>query len=179
MGVKAIISGIRYDHRALYTLPKEISLEQAFSRELNGRLYILSSFHQVCISYENNNFKNLEQTFQYKKVKRAENKENKHFIKSNPVPRACKAAAKGVAVDNKWNDDRDEIMKELVEIKSHIPKVKEFLIKTGNKELVEATGDPYGACGSAFRSKKMPKQQNHRQEQTGGNIDGKKSNFGS
>ena len=160
VGESAIISGIRYEHQVLHTLPTEISLEKAFTRELHDRIYfnsehsVLSSFHPVEIEFENNGFHNLEQAYQYKRAKKAKNQEVQQFILNNPDPRACKAAAKKIVDDDKWNEERDEVMESLVEIKSRIPKVKSFLLKTGDKELVEATGDMHWACGATFRSKK-------------------------
>ena len=146
----------------LHTLPTEISLEKAFTRELHGRIYfnsehsILSSFHPVELEYENNDFHNLEQAYQHKRAKTAKNHEVQQFIMNTPDPRACKAASKRIVDDDKWNDERDEITENLVEIKPRIPLVKTFLLKTGEKELVEATGDMHWACGATFRSKKCP-----------------------
>ena len=160
VGESAIISGIRYDHQVLHTLPTEISLEHAFTRELNGRIYfnsehsVLSSFHPVEITYEDKNFKNLEQAYQHKRAKKAKNQEVEHFIMNNPDPRACKAASRKIVDSENWNEDLDQVMESLVEIKAQLSRVREFLLKTGEKDLVEATGDLYWACGATFRSKK-------------------------
>ena len=55
----AIISGIKYSHKSFPTLPPQITLEKAFTRQLNGKLYFnlehspFSSFHPTPITYGN------------------------------------------------------------------------------------------------------------------------------
>ena len=46
-------------------------------------------------------------------------------------------------------------MEELVEKKAQVPKIKEFLMKTRNLDLVKATGDSYWGCGASFRSTRV------------------------
>ena len=161
VGESAMISGIRYDHKVLHTLPTETSLEHAFTRELAGQIYfnskhsILSSFHPVDLTFENKDFKNLEQPYQHKRARQAKNQEVADYIMKNLDPRDCKAASKKIVNGDNWyEEERDQTMEKLIEIKSQILRVKNFLLKPGDKELEEDTGDMYWACGATFRSKK-------------------------
>ena len=65
-------------------------------------------------------------------------------------PRECKALGKMVTTDDHWNDTQDEVMVDLVTLKAQIPKVK-----TGDRDLVESTGDTYWGCGASFRSARV------------------------
>ena len=53
-----------------------------------------------------------------------------------------------------WNNDKDQTMEDLVTIKAKNPKVRALLLSPGKKELIEATGDTYWACGATFCYKK-------------------------
>ena len=96
VGESAIISGIRYDHKVLHTLPMEISLERAFTQELAGQIYfnsehsILSSFHPVDLTFENKDFKNLEQAYQHKRARQAKNQEVADYIMKIWIPGTAK-----------------------------------------------------------------------------------------
>ena len=89
VGETAIISGIKYSHPSLYTLPPEITLEKAFTRELNGHIYFsvlrvftlpcstiyfnsehspLSSFYPAEINYGNEKYHHNEQAYQHQRA---------------------------------------------------------------------------------------------------------------
>ena len=157
----AIISGIRYDHPVLHTLPKNLSLERAFTREIDNRLYfnsehsVLSSFFPIDIEYNNKTYKNLEQGYQHTRAEQAKNMEVAQAIMANPDPRNCKAQGRKIENNEDWNGLRDEVMQKMIDIKAKNPRVREFLLSTDDKTLIEATGDSYWACGATFRSKKV------------------------
>ena len=165
VGETAIISGIRYDHGSLSTLPGELSLEKAFTRELEDRLYFnsehskLSSFYPIEIEYKEHKYKNLEQGLQHTKALIEEENDIANIIMKDPKPRRCKALGKKVPSTEKWNNVRDEVMTEMIKLKAQDPKIKAFLLSTGQKQLIEATGDNYWACGASFRSKKVQQNQ--------------------
>ena len=46
-------------------------------------------------------------------------------------------------------------MEDLVNIKAQHPVIRDKLLKTGDKDLVECTSDNYWACGGSFRSRKV------------------------
>ena len=70
-------------------------------------------------------------------------------------PRECKALGRMVTTDDHWNDTQDDVMEELVNIKAQIPRIREFLMKTGDRDLVESIGDTYWGCGASFRSTRV------------------------
>ena len=125
---------------------KSTLLKKAFTRELHDRIYfnsehsVLSSFHPIEIEYENNGFHNLEQAYQHKRAKKAKNQEVQQFFFNNPDPRACKAAAKKIVDDDKWNDERDEVMESLVEIKIPNPKSENLSAKNWGKRTSRGNG---------------------------------------
>ena len=60
-----------------------------------------------------------------------------------------------IITDDHWNDTQDEVMEDLVNLKAQIPRIREFLVKTGDRDLVESTGDTYWGCGASFRSTRV------------------------
>ena len=161
VGDTAIISGIKYQHHSFTTLPPELTLEKAFTRELNGKIYFnsehspLSSFFPQDIQYDNHKYKNNEQGFQHQRALTLGKTEIADQIKKQPSPRKCKALGKLLGQNKIWDDKRETVMEDLVNIKAQVPEIRTKLMQTGNKELVECTSDNFWACGGSFRSKKV------------------------
>ena len=157
----AIIQGIRYDHHSFHTLPIDLTLEKAFDRELHGNLYFnsehspLSSFHPAVIEYKEQSYVHIEQGFQHQKAVEMKNEAIAQKILKTTDPRECKALGKLVTTNDHWNDNQDEVMEDLVNLKVQIPNIREFLIKTGDRNLVESTGDTYWGCGASFGSTRV------------------------
>ena len=99
-GDTAIILGIKYQHKTFSTLPKGITLEQAYTRELNGKIYFnsehssLSSFYPLEIEYNNHKYNTNEQGFQHQKAITMGKAEVADLIKKQTSPRKCKALGK-------------------------------------------------------------------------------------
>ena len=70
-------------------------------------------------------------------------------------PRECKGLGRMVTTDDHWNDTQDDVMEELVNLKAQILRIREFLVKTGDRDLVESTGETYWGCGASFRSTRV------------------------
>ena len=161
VGDIAIISGIKYQHSSFVTLPPDLTLERAYTRELNGKIYFnsehspLSSFFPLEIDYDNHRYKTNEQGFQHQKAITLGKTEIANQIKQQPSPRKCKALGKLLGQNKIWDDKREAVMEDLVNIKAQNSVIKEKLLKTGNKDLVECTSDNFWACGGSFGSRKV------------------------
>ena len=161
VGDTAIISGIKYHHSTFATLPPELTLERAYTRELNGKLFFnsehspLSSFYPLEIEYDNHKYQTNEQGFQHQKAITLGKVDIANQIKKQPSPRKCKALGKQLGHSKIWDDKREKVMEDLVNIKAQHPEIRDKLLKTGNKTLVECTSDNFWACGGSFRSRKV------------------------
>ena len=161
VGDTVIISGIKYHHQTFSTLPPGITLEKAFTREHNNKIYFnsehspLSSFYPSDIEYQNSKYIHNEQGFQHQKAVTMGNLDLANKIKNEISPRKCKSLGKLLGNSKVWDDKRDSIMEDLVYIKAQNPTIKEKLLKTGDKDLIESTADNYWACGASFRSQKV------------------------
>ena len=191
VGENAIISGIKYSHQSLHTLPPEITLEKAFTRELNGHIYFnsehspLSSFYPAEINYGNEKYCHNEQAYQHQRAVTVGNVDIAKQIKVETDPRKCKSLGHQLPNSQTWDNKKEEVMKDLIQIKAQIPEIKDKLSKTGELSLVECTADSYWACGASFRSQKvqtgkttgqnklghiwMETRRNQRQEMNGNN----------
>ena len=131
IGDTAIITGIKYQHKTFSTLPPGLTLEKAFTRELNGKLYFnsehspLSSFYPLDIEYNNYSYKTNEQGFQHQKAITIGNVEIAEKIKNQPSPRKCKALGKLLGTSKVWEGKRESVMEDLVNIKAQNPAIKE------------------------------------------------------
>ena len=161
VGENAIISGIKYSHQSLHTLPPEITLEKAFTRELNGHIYFnsehspLSSFYPAEINYGNEKYCHNEQAYQHQRAVTVGNVDIAKQIKVETDPRKCKSLGHQLPSSQIWDNKKEEVMKDLIQIKAQIPEIKDKLSKTGELSLVECTADSYWACGASFRSQKV------------------------
>ena len=157
----AIISGIKYQHSTFATLPPDLSLEKAYTREIDDKIYFssehspLSSFYPLEIIYDNHTYKHNEQGFQHQKAVVMGKIEIADQIKKEPSPRKCKTLGKLLGHSKIWDDKRESIMGDLVNIKAQHPDIREKLMKTGDKELIESTADNFWACGGSLRSRKV------------------------
>ena len=157
----AIISGIKYSHKSFPTLPPQITLEKAFTRQLNGKLYFnsehspFSSFYPTPINYGNEKYANNEQAFQHQRAVNAGSLDVAAEIKQTTDPRRCRFLSRMIPASPNWDNKKDEVMGDLVQIKVQDPSIKLKLQQTGDLDLVECTSDSYWACGASFRSKKV------------------------
>ena len=157
----AITSGIKYSHKSFPTLPPQITLEKAFTRQLNGKLYFNSehspflSFHTSPITYGNEKYANNKQAFQHQRAVNAGSLDVAAEIKQTTDPRRCKFLSRMIPASPNWDNKKDEVMGDLVQIKVQDPSIKLKLQQTGDLDLVECTSDSYWACGASFRSKKV------------------------
>ena len=76
-------------------------------------------------------------------------------IKQTTDPRRCKFLSRMIPASPNWDNKKDEVMGDLVQIKVQDPSIKLKLQQTGDLDLVECTSDSYWACGASFRSKKV------------------------
>ena len=157
----AIISGIKYSKKSFPTLPTNIKLEKAFTRPLNGKLYFnseyspFSSFHPTPITYRNEKYANNEQACQHQRAVTAGSLDIASEIKQTSDPRRCKFLSRMIPISPEWDNKKDEIMGDLVQVKVQDPSIKLKLQQTGDLELVECTSDSYWACGASYRAKKI------------------------
>ena len=166
-------------------------VEKAFTRELNGHIYFnsehspLSSFYPAEINYGNEKYCHNEQAYQHQRAVTVGNVDIAKQIKVETDPRKCKSLGHQLPNSQTWDNKKEEVMKDLIQIKAQIPEIKDKLSKTGELSLVECTADSYWACGASFRSQKvqtgkttgqnklghiwMETRRNQRQEMNGNN----------
>lgn len=108
-----------------------------------GDYHFLSNFFKVPITYQGLTYPSVEHAFQAAKLQDVEMRE----LFTNPELSASDAKRMGrefpMRVD--WNDIRFSVMEELLMIKFQSPKMRHWLLSTGDAELVEGNywGDTY------------------------------------
>ena len=118
VGDTAIISGIKYSHQSLHALPPppEITLEKAFTRDLNGDIYFnsehspLSSFHPVPITYGSKKYQHNEQAYKHQRAVTVGNLDLAKQIKQEKDPRICKSLGHQLPSSQAWDKKKDEVM---------------------------------------------------------------------
>lgn len=106
-------------------------LENAI-REFRGEYSFLSNFHACTIEYEGYTYQNVESAFQAQKDLSRRNE----FESLNPT--MAKRLGRRVNLRSDWETVKVDIMKELVKCKfEQHPELKEQLLKTGNRLLIE------------------------------------------
>ncbi len=61
------------------------------------------------------------------------------FVLSRKLPGQAKSAGRNIVIRRDWEKVKDQIMLDLLRIKFQQPDMKEALLATGNKELIEGT----------------------------------------
>lgn len=106
-----------------------------------------SNFYPATIIYEDLDFPSTEHCFQWRKFhyEHANNATLKHAEKIRNAPTPNEAFLLGKSrffrIDPHWEEIKRDFMKEIVTIKFSQPKLKEKLLKTENKQIIEVS--PY------------------------------------
>ena len=165
VGETLIVSGIKYKHADLDKLPDEVNLEEAFTRVDGEYIYFnsehsfLSAFYPVEFTYKKQTYQTAEQAHAHRKAKGNNHLDIAKQILQQSNPRKCKQLAKGLTTSQTWRDNEDSEIEGIQAAKFSIPVLKNKLIETGNKTLVECTGDRKWGCGCPYNS-------NQRKEKT-------------
>ncbi len=121
--------------------------------EFKGKYYFLSNFYPAPVMYEGLMYKNNESAFQSVKVKDIERR--KQFCELDPS--TAKKKGRNVLLRNDWEKIKDEVMYQCVKDKfNRNIELKQKLIDTGNKELIEGNtwNDIYwGVCRGRGKNK--------------------------
>ena len=148
------VDGIVYNHSTIHKLPVDLTLELAFTREINDQIFFnpehvfLSNFHPCKIVLEDAVCSSLEQAYFYLMAKEIGDLKAAQLILKTQSPREIKKIGSGLNVTQQWMDKADQVMFDLLTIKySTNPVLKAKLLATGNKKLVESTMNHYWGCG--------------------------------
>ena len=161
-GASLLIEGRRYTVDTLHTLPPEIDPVKISTRNVGensgaffSHLSPLSNFHNASFKVDGQWFSSTEQYFTYHKALsvKDESTAGKILNTSNPVTIKRMGNAIHIPPGSKWNADKLEIMRQgCWEKFSQNPKLSQFLLGTGNKELIEAGPDAYWGAGVRLNS---------------------------
>lgn len=159
-GNKICVNNITYDHTNLDCLPTGLRLEDARIKAYNGTLAFyskyawLSNFFPCPVKIQGVMFTSAEQAYQYVRARRNNSPELAAIILRSSTAAAAKSAGKGVDLLPNWDDDKEPIMKRILESKFALnPDLAAKLIATGNSQLVEATTDKFWGAHATINSK--------------------------
>ena len=159
-----IIDSVRYTVDNLCDLPVDLS-PRKFCEKSNDTCLVFggiisehcpfSNWYPCDIRYNDHIFHSLEQAYQYSKAIHCDDKTIANKLLYTTNPRSAKdLGSKVQGLDQSdWDQQKTEIMSELVKIKFEIPVLKTELLKTGQKLLVESGTDKHYAAGLQFTSK--------------------------
>ena len=97
-----IVDGIAYDHNTIGKLPKDLTLELAFSREHEDHLYFssehafLSNFHPCDITLKDAKCSSLEQAYYYLMAKEVGDLKAAQLILKTSLPNKIKQKGAGI-----------------------------------------------------------------------------------
>ena len=149
-----VVDGISYDHTTIGKLPRDLTLEFAYSREHNDHLYFssehmfLSNFHPCEITLEDAKCSSLEQAYFYLMAKAVGDIKTAQLILQTQLPRKIKKIGSGIVATKEWLEKQDQVMYDLLVLKyKQNLHLQAKLLATGNKKLVECTQNKYWGCG--------------------------------
>ena len=122
-----------------------------------GRTSPLSNFHESPITIDNVKYSRVEQFYQKEKAEMFGDEETAAAIMATSDPvKMYKLGQKVKDFDQgKWRQQSDSIMKRGLKAKFQIPKFRNFLLKTGDKEIAECNpNDPYWGTSVAMTDRR-------------------------
>lgn len=104
-----------------------------------GKYRFLSNFYSQLdpIAYNYIRYPTVEHAFQAQKSTKSCVQLR---IAQLPKPKYAKAEGKRIQIRSDWDQVKDDIMLQLIRLKFSQPRLKEMLLDTGNRELVEMNG---------------------------------------
>lgn len=157
-----IVGSQKFKHSDLDLLPKQFSVLKAKSRDENTGIYFqselspFSNYYQTRFLEQGQTYESIEQAFQAKKAKAQGKLLIANKIMSTRNIGEIKRLAKQIPTSKDWLKKEKEVMKDLVYAKfSQNVFLKRILIRTGNKQLHEATVDPKWGTGADLSSKAL------------------------
>ena len=149
-----VVDGITYSHGSIHRLPVDISLEAAYTREIDNSIYFnsehvfLSNFSPCTITLQDVTCSSLEQAYFYTMAKELGNLKIAQMILETHLPREIKKLGAKLVATIEWNRKSPQVMFDLLTIKfQQNPNLKERLLATGDKKLVKSTQSKFWGCG--------------------------------
>ena len=121
----------------------------------------LSNYFKVPMIHRNRKYSSVEQAYQHLKSLNFKDQETAAKIMRTADPGEAKRLSFGIKnfVQNQWDDNRDEIMLQLIRAKfSQNSVIADELVATGNKKIGESGKHPYFAVGLSITSNDILKQ---------------------
>ena len=158
-GAHLVLDGKHFYRGNLHTLPSELDPVDVTSKSDNntiaffGELNPFSNFHEAKFICEGEEFHCSEQYIQWKKAVLFNDSITEKRILNSSDALNCKDAARDIKNFNKeeWDSNAEELCYEGIKQKfEQNPHLKEVLMETGNKTLVEACHDNVWGTGKAL-----------------------------
>src|SRR5574342_617739 len=103
--------------------------------EFRNEYYFLSNFYPINILFNGFVFPSSEHAYQAFKAANRSDFEKKRLAKT---PAIAKRLGRTVKMVKGFEGQKINLMKEILRVKFHIPEMKELLLATGEKELIES-----------------------------------------
>lgn len=173
---KLIVDGCSYSVEDLHKLPSYI--DPAYSSTVHygnttaffGGHSPLSNFYQTKLEIDGKEYFSVEQYFQMMKCIHAENEDATKKIKTAKTSLECKRIGDTVIIEkDDWLPKAKDVMRKAMKAKfTQDIRARQFLIKTGNNVIVEATKNKTWGSGLSL----MDENNGIKQKWTGQNLTG-------
>ena len=153
-----VIEGAKYRHPDLNSLPGNLSLKAANTRQttkgtaFHSKHAVCSNFYQSTFTFDDITYNSVEQAFQYSRALAGNSAVIAHHILCEKDPLAVKRLGSSVKPDKKWEDTKRELMRKLVyeKFRQNEALIAELVQLHG--DLIEATADRYWGAGVSLYS---------------------------
>ena len=156
-GSKLFVDGKAFSLDELDKVPDNIKIEKAKNiiilngdgMAFQGHHSVLSNMSYSEFKYKGKQFKSVEEGYQYMRACANDCHEEASKIRKLGDPYAAKRASKKFKDSEKWLDNREKIMKDLVTAKfTQNEDLKTKLVDTGKMKLFECTEDKFWGCNT-------------------------------
>lgn len=159
---KITVNNVTYSHKNLDCLPTGLKLEDARMINVQGGIAFfsshawLSNFYPAPIVIQGHSFRTSEHAYQYAKAIRLGDPHTGSLILRAKKPSEAKLLGSGVKRNDKWDDDKIDVMRHVIseKFKQH-KELRDKLLATGQENLIEASLDSFWGAKATLTSKSI------------------------
>lgn len=160
LGSKVVVDNITYHHKDLEILPPGLRLSDAKIIKVKGGYAFagenayLSAFAKCDFTFDGLAFDSAEKAYQHERARRLGAPDLAQQIYDCRKASECKKLSWHVLSTPEWDGSKKEVMKSIVTAKfEQNMKLRDLLLATGNKQLIEATQNTFWGASALLGSK--------------------------
>ena len=157
-----IVDGRKYTFDTLHKLPPDLTLERAYQRHTAKGIHFfsenvhMSNFAPTPFVLNGIKYETAEQALMYQKAIVCGDREAAEVVLRTKSQRRVKRLGMSIKSVQRWENEKEQHMKDILRAKyEQNDDIKQKLLATGDRPLIEATNNPFWGAGAHLTSKEI------------------------